>query len=80
MSKLAKGNFRFYFNQHRDWPLVFSVDMGCMDSEIKLASVECSTRCLSQYDANAPENHPKAWMETLGVLRIKDNRATISNE
>ncbi len=69
--------YRVYFNQHGDFPFVWSIDAGDNTEEINVKTVTIHGTLVSSY---RPDRQPKAWLSVLGKLTITDGHATIEKE
>ncbi len=59
--------YRAYFNRHADWPFVWSVDEGSLDTEIKVKEiVNNGAESISVYDhevAIGDQEKPRVWFQ-----------------
>lgn len=58
--------FRTYFNRHREFPQVWSIDEGTQESEVNVIGFICHQGCEieSRYNGTKPnEDSPSAWIE-----------------
>jgi hypothetical protein len=75
--------YRCYYNRASEAPLVWSIDAGWPESEVKVTEVRivgCEVRTGVNLAEQDTENRPKVWMEVEGDLVIHDRIAYISSE
>lgn len=71
---------RVYFNKKNEYPLVWSIDDGNLDNEIKVSMVVCEALGWTIYNGEpANELSPVAWVEfQCSLFHIQDNIAYLS--
>ena len=71
--------FRVYFNRDKDWPMVWCVDEGSIDTQIRCCCVYTTEAIAHTWhtvlgpnktDGKVAPNEPIAWVEVVGVLRV----------
>lgn len=72
-----KGLWRVYFNDKRDYPLVWSIDDGDPEHEGKFSRVTIHGLAESAYD---PSKHPHAYLVLTGEMIVDGTTATIWGE
>lgn len=74
-------NYRIYYNRHKDYPFVWSIDEGSQDTEINLIDVILHkvNRVQTGGDITAPrhsETVPAVWFDVFNAtLAVKDGVA-----
>lgn len=72
------GRWRVYWNSKREYPKVWSIDRGTVESEIKLEAVTIQCACRAQVDMMADNTvSPQGWIEGIGEVRIYDDKAAL---
>ncbi len=78
---MGMRRYRVYFNRANEAPQVWSVDEGDQGSEINVAEVRlvnCTAETKCDLGMQVNPDHPKAWIEVFGTLRIEEGVAVIS--
>jgi hypothetical protein len=78
---LWSGRFRVYYNKHDEYPFIWSVDKGTVESERKFqqVTVDVSMRGRSRTTSDN-RNEPKAWLEGEGELRQAGDTCVIGKK
>ena len=75
-----RGRFRVYWNRALEAPLVWSVDDGAVENEMKVSRVKIRGAVL-QTECNMNNDHirePRGWIEGMGIVEIIGTEAIIT--
>lgn len=73
---------RLYLNCFEEYPYLWSIDEGTLETERKYKKVTMADVALcTAYDLTAPEGHPKCWLEIdktmTSLVEQRDGAVTI---
>lgn len=74
--------YRVYFNRHNEFPQVWSIDEGDVETEVNVKQlIMVDVRAVTHYDSTGDNvNTPKAWFEVHGRLEVRAGVAYIFGE
>lgn len=77
--EIFRGQFRVYFNNAEDHPLIWSIDNGDTVSELCVSGITIEVPVIAKYKDG---DQPKAWVEGSGVVTVsrEDYTAIITAE